>query len=235
MSNRIRRCSSSPVALGYRPRACGRRGPGPGCRAGGRRPGVHDLAERALQPLRMRPLLPAAERSGARCARSRPRKRPCRNRRARSCRSRACRGTAPQPPAASVGPPPPPAAPKLPPPLDRARRAVRPHPPPSASPCEADKPVISTGVAAIVNDYVISDYDLNQRVALFIATSGVRPTPETLAQIRAAGAALGRRRGPAASGSRAPQDRGVEGRGRQGAPEHRQRQQDPGRTDPHAP
>jgi peptidyl-prolyl cis-trans isomerase SurA len=48
----------------------------------------------------------------------------------------------------------------------------------------ADKPVISTGVAAIVNDYVISDYDLNQRVALFIATSGVRPTPETLAQIR---------------------------------------------------
>jgi peptidyl-prolyl cis-trans isomerase SurA len=50
---------------------------------------------------------------------------------------------------------------------------------------EADKPVVSTGVAAIVNDYVISDYDLNQRVALFIATSGVRPTPETLTQIRA--------------------------------------------------
>ena len=50
---------------------------------------------------------------------------------------------------------------------------------------EADKPVISTGVAAIVNDYVISDYDLNQRVQLFIATSGVRPTPETLTQIRA--------------------------------------------------
>jgi peptidyl-prolyl cis-trans isomerase SurA len=50
---------------------------------------------------------------------------------------------------------------------------------------EADKPVISTGVAAIVNDYVISDYDLNQRVQLFIATSGIRPTPETLTQIRA--------------------------------------------------
>jgi peptidyl-prolyl cis-trans isomerase SurA len=48
----------------------------------------------------------------------------------------------------------------------------------------ADKPVVSTGVAAIVNDYVISDYDLNQRVALFVATSGVRSTPETLAQIR---------------------------------------------------
>ena len=56
--------------------------------------------------------------------------------------------------------------------------------PPERVTITADKPVISTGVAAIVNDYVISDYDLNQRVALFIATSGVRPTPETLAQIR---------------------------------------------------
>ena len=44
---------------------------------------------------------------------------------------------------------------------------------------------ISSGVAALVNDYVISDYDLDQRVALFVATSGVRPTKETLLQIRA--------------------------------------------------
>jgi peptidyl-prolyl cis-trans isomerase SurA len=43
----------------------------------------------------------------------------------------------------------------------------------------------STGVAAIVNDYVISNYDLDQRTALFVATSGVRPTKDTLAQIRA--------------------------------------------------
>jgi peptidyl-prolyl cis-trans isomerase SurA len=43
----------------------------------------------------------------------------------------------------------------------------------------------SSGIAAIVNDSVISDYDLDQRTALFVATSGVRPTKETLGQIRA--------------------------------------------------
>jgi peptidyl-prolyl cis-trans isomerase SurA len=40
------------------------------------------------------------------------------------------------------------------------------------------------GVAAIVNDSVISDYDLRQRMALFIATSGVRPSSEELNDIR---------------------------------------------------
>ncbi len=90
--------------------------------------------------------------------------------------------TAPEPPAAAAmppaGPPAPPATataqpPNAPPPLPTERVTIT-----------ADKPVVSTGVAAIVNDYVISDYDLDQRVALFIATSGVRPTPETLVQIR---------------------------------------------------
>ena len=92
---------------------------------------------------------------------------------------------APEAPAAAVGPTPPPAAPNLPPPL--GPRAPGSPPPPATErvTVEADKPVISTGVAAIVNDYVISDYDLNQRVQLFIATSGIRPTPETLTQIRA--------------------------------------------------
>jgi peptidyl-prolyl cis-trans isomerase SurA len=42
----------------------------------------------------------------------------------------------------------------------------------------------SSGIAAIVNDTVISDYDLDQRTALFVATSGIRPTKDTLAQIR---------------------------------------------------
>lgn len=46
-------------------------------------------------------------------------------------------------------------------------------------------PKISTGVAVIVNDFVISEYDLNQRTALFLATSGVKPTKDTLPQIRA--------------------------------------------------
>jgi peptidyl-prolyl cis-trans isomerase SurA len=46
------------------------------------------------------------------------------------------------------------------------------------------QPSQSTGVAAVVNEYVISNYDLDQRTALFVATSGVRPTAETLPQIR---------------------------------------------------
>ena len=43
----------------------------------------------------------------------------------------------------------------------------------------------STGAAAFVNGAVISNYDLDQRTALFAATSGVRPTDENLAQVRA--------------------------------------------------
>ncbi len=39
-------------------------------------------------------------------------------------------------------------------------------------------------VAAIVNDTVISDYDLRQRVSLFVATSGVKPSADALKQIR---------------------------------------------------
>jgi len=42
----------------------------------------------------------------------------------------------------------------------------------------------STGAAAFVNGSVISNYDLDQRAALFAATSGIRPTEENLAQIR---------------------------------------------------
>lgn len=40
------------------------------------------------------------------------------------------------------------------------------------------------GVAAVVNDTVISDYDLRQRVALFLATTGARPTEDNVKQIR---------------------------------------------------
>ncbi len=40
------------------------------------------------------------------------------------------------------------------------------------------------GVAAVVNDSIISDYDLRQRLALFLATSGVRPNAETMKTIR---------------------------------------------------
>lgn len=57
-----------------------------------------------------------------------------------------------------------------------------------AQPSAADlaKSVVHHGdsVAAIVNDSVISDYDLRQRMALFIATSGVRPSADALNEIR---------------------------------------------------
>ena len=43
----------------------------------------------------------------------------------------------------------------------------------------------STGAAAFVNGAVISNYDLDQRTALFAATSGVRPTEGNVAQLRA--------------------------------------------------
>jgi len=46
-------------------------------------------------------------------------------------------------------------------------------------------PRASTGVAAIVNEFVVSNYDLDQRTALFAATSGVALTKENQAQIRA--------------------------------------------------
>jgi peptidyl-prolyl cis-trans isomerase SurA len=59
-------------------------------------------------------------------------------------------------------------------------------PPDAAAPLA---PVIgdhnTQAVASIVNDYLITDFDVNQRTALFLATSGIaRPAPEALAQIR---------------------------------------------------
>lgn len=42
----------------------------------------------------------------------------------------------------------------------------------------------SRGVIAVVNDTVISDYDLNQRMALFVATSGARPNEATMKRFR---------------------------------------------------
>ena len=53
----------------------------------------------------------------------------------------------------------------------------------NAAPAAA--PRASTGVAAIVNEFVISNYDLDQRTALFVATSGVALTKANEAQIRA--------------------------------------------------
>lgn len=60
-------------------------------------------------------------------------------------------------------------------------------PAPSAAPAAA-QPVapqgLSESVAAVVNDQVISTYDLGQRMRLLIVTSGVQPTNENLPQFQ---------------------------------------------------
>jgi len=53
--------------------------------------------------------------------------------------------------------------------------------PPAA---DAPPPGLSEGVVAIVNDNVISTYDLRQRVLLLMVTAGVRPTPENIPQVQ---------------------------------------------------
>jgi peptidyl-prolyl cis-trans isomerase SurA len=55
--------------------------------------------------------------------------------------------------------------------------------PAAESPKEAHR--LGDGVAAIVNDSIVSDYDLRQRIALFLATSGVKPDEQAMKQIRA--------------------------------------------------
>lgn len=64
----------------------------------------------------------------------------------------------------------------------------------SSSPAAASEPAAAElagtvsnngdGIAAIVNDTPISNYDLQQRMALFLATSGVKPDPDALKSIR---------------------------------------------------
>ena len=90
----------------------------------------------------------------------------------------------PQPP--SAAPSAPLAAPVAPAAVSAADAANPTSPQPGTTPEQVHitAPKISTGVAAIVNDFVISEYDLDQRTSLFLATSGVKPTKNTLPQIR---------------------------------------------------
>ena len=54
----------------------------------------------------------------------------------------------------------------------------------SAFPVNAERRDVE-GIAAIVNDEVISLYDVDQRVNLFLTTSGIPNTPETVDRLRA--------------------------------------------------
>ncbi len=56
--------------------------------------------------------------------------------------------------------------------------------PAAAKPAPRVHPLMGEGVAAIINDDIISSYDLRQRMRLLVATSGVQPTPENLPQIQ---------------------------------------------------
>lgn len=49
----------------------------------------------------------------------------------------------------------------------------------------ADGPLQGEAVVAIVNDQVISTYDLDQRMGLIVMSAGIRPTPEVMQQIQA--------------------------------------------------
>lgn len=53
-----------------------------------------------------------------------------------------------------------------------------------AAPPRAAPTGISESVAAVVNDDIVSTYDLAQRMRLLVATSGVQPTDENLAQFQ---------------------------------------------------
>ena len=47
----------------------------------------------------------------------------------------------------------------------------------------ASRPRLGESVAAVVNDDMISSYDLRQRMRLLVATSGVQPSPDNIPQI----------------------------------------------------
>jgi peptidyl-prolyl cis-trans isomerase SurA len=53
-----------------------------------------------------------------------------------------------------------------------------------AAPARAAPEGLSESVAAVVNDDIVSTYDLGQRMRLLIATSGVQPTQENLSQFQ---------------------------------------------------
>src|SRR5690606_20946737 len=53
-----------------------------------------------------------------------------------------------------------------------------------AAPAPAAPAGLSESVAAVVNDQIISTYDLAQRMRLLIATSGIQPTQQNIAQFQ---------------------------------------------------
>jgi peptidyl-prolyl cis-trans isomerase SurA len=63
--------------------------------------------------------------------------------------------------------------------------AQAPAPPPGSAPAAVAASESTLGLAASVNQTIISNYDLDQRTALFVATSGIHPSKDELPQLRA--------------------------------------------------
>ena len=70
-----------------------------------------------------------------------------------------------------------------PPPAAAAAPAATPSNPPPGAALQTDSGP-SDGVAAVVNDAIITEYDLRQRILLFVSTSGQQATPEAIAKLR---------------------------------------------------
>jgi peptidyl-prolyl cis-trans isomerase SurA len=76
------------------------------------------------------------------------------------------------------------AAAQQPQPAAPAAAAAEAQPAPEAATAPAAPTGISESVAAVVNDDIVSTFDLAQRMRLLIATSGVQPTQENLPQFQ---------------------------------------------------
>ena len=63
-------------------------------------------------------------------------------------------------------------------------QAAEPAPAAPAATARAAPQGLSESVAAVVNDEIISTYDLAQRMRLLIATSGIQPTQQNIAQFQ---------------------------------------------------
>jgi peptidyl-prolyl cis-trans isomerase SurA len=73
----------------------------------------------------------------------------------------------------------------LPAPALSQQPGARPTPAAATAPAPARRVNPAAGVAAIVNDDVISTYDVNQRAALLLAGAGIESSPENLERARA--------------------------------------------------
>lgn len=68
-------------------------------------------------------------------------------------------------------------------PIYASAQEAQPAPAAAAQPA-APRPGLSESVAAVVNDDIISTYDLAMRMRLLIATSGIQPTEQNIAQFQ---------------------------------------------------